>query len=85
MTCIHHYGGFLGSSVVKNPGDTSLSSESGRAPGEENGNLLSNILAWEIPGTEELGGGPSLGSQESDTLKPFTVWITTNCGKFLKR
>ena len=19
------------------------------------------------------------------TLKPFTVWITTNCGKFLKR
>ena len=40
MTCIHHYGGFLGSSVVKNPGDTSLSSESGRAPGEENGNLL---------------------------------------------
>ena len=21
----------------------------------------------------------------TDTLKPLTVWITTNCGKFLKR
>ena len=32
--------GFLGSSVIKNPGDMSLSSGSGRSPGEENGNLL---------------------------------------------
>ena len=40
MTCIHCYGGFLGSSVIKNPGDMSLSSGSGRSPGEENGNLL---------------------------------------------
>ena len=40
MTCIHYYGDLLGSSVTKNPGDMSLSSESGRSPGEENGNLL---------------------------------------------
>ena len=28
----------------------------------------SNILAWEIPWTEEPGGLQSLGSQESDTI-----------------
>ena len=27
----------------------------------------SNILAWEIPWTEELGGLQSMGSQELDT------------------
>ena len=27
---------------------------------------LSSILAWEIPWTEEPGGLPSVGSQESD-------------------
>ena len=29
---------------------------------------LSNILAWEIPWTEEAGGLQSMGSQESDTI-----------------
>ena len=27
----------------------------------------SSILAWRIPGTEEPGGLPSMGSTESDT------------------
>ena len=27
----------------------------------------SNILAWEIPGTEEPGGLQSMGPEESDT------------------
>ena len=29
--------------------------------------IYSNILAWEIPWTEEPGGLQSMGSQESDT------------------
>ena len=29
----------------------------------------SSILAWKIPWTEEPGGLPSLGSQESDTTE----------------
>ena len=29
----------------------------------------SNILAWEITGTEEPGGLQSMGSQESDTTE----------------
>ena len=36
----------------------------GRWPGEGNGND-SNILAWEIPWTEEPGGLQSTGSQKS--------------------
>ena len=39
--------------------------ESGRSPGEGNGNLLS-ILAWEVPWTEEPGGLQSMGWQELD-------------------
>ena len=31
----------------------------------------SDSLAWEIPWTEEPGGLPSLGSQESDTTSHF--------------
>ena len=38
--------------------------ESGRSPGEGNGN--SSILAWRIPWTEEPGGLQSPGSQELD-------------------
>ena len=30
---------------------------------------LSNILAWEIPWTEEPGGLQTMGSQESDTTE----------------
>ena len=29
----------------------------------------SSVLAWRIPGTGEPGGGPSMGSQESDTTE----------------
>ena len=29
-----------------------------------------NTLVWEIPWTEESGGLPTLGMQESDTTKP---------------
>ena len=29
----------------------------------------SSILAWKIPGTEELGGLPSMGSQSRTQLK----------------
>ena len=57
---------FLRGSVVKNlpssEGNAGSISGSGRSPGEGNGNN-SNILAWEIPWTEELGGLPSKGLQ----------------------
>ena len=57
---------FLCSSVVKNlpssEGNASLISGWGRSPGEGNGNYA-NILAWEIPRTEEPGGLPSKGLQ----------------------
>ena len=39
-----------------------LISESGRSPGEGNG----NPLAWDIPGTEEPDGLQSIGCKESD-------------------
>ena len=51
--------GFPGDSDGKesacNVGDLSLIPGSGRCPGEGNGNPL-QILAWEIPWTEESGG-----------------------------
>ena len=51
--------GFPDGSVVKNPpanaGDSVSIPGSGRFPGEGNGNPL-QILAWEIPWTEEPGG-----------------------------
>ena len=44
--------GFLGGSVVNNlpanPGDMGSIPESGRSPGEGNGNTRVGILAWEI-------------------------------------
>ena len=49
-----------------NAGDVGLIPGSGRSPGEGNGNH-SNILAWEIPWTEEPGGLQSMGSQKSQT------------------
>ena len=59
-----------GSSAVKNPpanaNDMGLIPGSGRSPGEGNGNLP-NILAWEIPWTEELGRLQSMGvTKDSD-------------------
>ena len=78
---------------------------------------LSSVLVWSIPGKEEPGEMPSMGShrvrhdwrdlakaaaaldhwksrkdpEKTSTSalltmpKPFTVWITTNYGKFFKR
>ena len=53
----------------------------------------SNILPGEFPWTEELVGYSPWGHKELDkftfasliTLKPLTVWITTNCENFSKR
>ena len=60
--------GFPVGSVVKDPpanaGDVGLIPESGRSPGEGNGNPL-QCSAWEIPWTEEPGSLQSLGLQES--------------------
>ena len=52
---------FSNGSVVKNPPsgnavDASSIPGLGRSPGGRHGNLLQNILAWEIPWTEEPGG-----------------------------
>ena len=56
--------GFPHSSVGKesacNAGDPGSIPESGRSPGEGNGNHPS-ILAWRIPWTEEPGGLQSTG------------------------
>ena len=43
--------------------DQSLAQED---PLEKEMETHSNILAWKIPWTEELGGLQSMGSQESD-------------------
>ena len=50
---------------VCDAGDPGLISGSGRSPGEENG-YPHQILAWEIPWTEEPGGLQSVGLQEAD-------------------
>ena len=40
-------------------------------------------IGWVI---EKARESPQTGTSGSlTTLKPLTVWITTNCGKFLKR
>ena len=61
--------GCLGGSVVNNPpantGNMGSIPESGRSPGEGNGNTRVGILAWEIPRTEEPGGLQLMGSQKS--------------------
>ena len=56
--------------MIKNPpantgeaGDVGSIPGSGRSPGEGNA-THSNILAWEIPWTEEPGGLQSMGSQK---------------------
>ena len=45
-----------------NVGDPGLIPESGRPPGEGNGNPV-QYFAWRIPWTEEPGGLQSMGSQ----------------------
>ena len=62
--------GIPGGSVVKNPpasagdtGDLGLIPGSGRSSGREM-TTISSILAWEIPGTEELGRLQSMGLQK---------------------
>ena len=59
--------------VVKNPPakardrrDAGSFPGSGRSPGGGNGYHHSSILAWRIPGTEELGGLQSKGSQKDE-------------------
>ena len=57
---------FAGGSDIKesawNARDLDSMPESGRSPGEGNGNPFS-ILVWRIPWTEEPGGLQSMGSQ----------------------
>ena len=47
-----------------NTGDVGSVPGLGGSPGEGNGNI-SNILAWEIPWTEEPGRLPAMGSRKS--------------------
>ena len=48
-------------------GDLGLIPGSGRSPGEGNGKPIPVFLPGKIQWTEEPGGLPSMGSQESDT------------------
>ena len=67
---VYNKQGFPGDSVVKNPPVMQemwvwlLGQED---PLEEEMTTHSNILAWEIPWAEELGGLQSMGSQKSWT------------------
>ena len=58
--------GFPDGSEVKNPaanaGDLGSIPETGRSPGEGNGNSL-QYSCWKIPWTEEARGLQSMGSQ----------------------
>ena len=58
-------------------------------PLEKETTTHSSTLAWKIPRTEDPGRLLSMGLQRvgHDFTFTFTltVWITTNCGKFLKR
>ena len=40
----------------------------------------SSVLAWSIPGTQEPGGLPSMGSTESDTTERLTHMDFVNIG-----
>ena len=55
-------GGSDGKESACNAGDLGSMLESGRCPGEGNGNLL-QYFAWRIPWTEQPGGLQSIGSQ----------------------
>ena len=67
---VYIYPGFPGGSEVKNPPSTQetwVQSLGWEVPLEKDMATHSNILAWEIPGTEEPGGLQSIGSPELDT------------------
>ena len=69
---------FPGGAVVKNQpvnaGDTrSLSQED---PLEKEMATHSNILAWEIPWTEEAGGLQSIGLQQLGVTKQLSMFFT---------
>ena len=58
--------------MVKNPPakqETWVQSLDWEDPLEKEITTHSNILVWEIPWTEELGGLQSMGCQESDTTE----------------
>ena len=58
--------------MVKNPPakqETWVQSLDREDPLEKEITTHSNILVWEIPWTEELGGLQSMGCQESDTTE----------------
>ena len=58
--------------MVKNPPakqETWVQSLDREDPLEKEITTHSNILAWEIPWTKELGGLQSMGCQESDTME----------------
>ena len=61
------YMGFLGGSLVNSPpanaGNMGSIHESGRSPGEGNGNTRVGTLTREIPWTEEPGGLQFMGAQ----------------------
>ena len=67
---MYSYGGFPGSSVVKNPPamqKTQVQSLGQEDPMERKMTTRSSIVAWRIPWTEEPIGLYSMGLQEPDT------------------
>ena len=76
------YMGFPGGSEVKasacNAGDPASIPESGRSPGEGNGNAL-RTLAWRIPWGRSLVGYSPWGPKESDTTEQLhTLYSLTH-------
>ena len=60
-----YLGGYLSGSVVKNPSamqEVWIRSLGREDPMEEKMATHSSVLAWRIPGMEEPGGLPSMGS-----------------------
>ena len=56
--------------------------QSGFRKGRGTRDQIANIC-WIIKKAQENFKKPSISASLA-TLKPFTVWITTNCGKFFK-
>ena len=91
-------GGSDGKASVCNAGDPGLIPGLGRSTGEGNDSPL-QYCAWKIQWTAEPGRLLSVGSQRVGhdwatslslsvsltMLKSLIVWVTMNCGKFLKR
>ena len=76
--------------MVENPPamqETQVRSLGQKDPLEKDMATHSSILAWRIPGTEELGRLQSMGSQSQTRLKPLStahVSITAFSEKFRK-